>query len=71
MINLQCGFERVSAIWWGLWGLGGVLMFAAAVFGESSDRLQLAMIGGGLGIGAYIAHRITCWIVAGFFAPRS
>lgn len=65
-MNFQIGLERVSAVWWGLWGLVGLVVFGAGIFGQPQS---LAQVGAGFGIMvvAYILHRITRWVVAGFF----
>lgn len=65
-MNIQLGLQRVSAVWWGLWGLLGLVIFGAGIFGQPQS---LAHVGGGFCamVVAYIAHRVTCWIVTGFF----
>lgn len=71
-MNLQNGFERVSAVWWGFWGLLALAVLAAAILIPwASDRGVLAGLGLAGIVAAYVAHRITCWVIAGFFAPRS
>lgn len=71
MANVQRGLERVSAVWWGWWGLlAGILLVSVLFKWEVSDRWEIVGIGLGGVIGAYVAHRVTCWILAGFFSPR-
>jgi len=70
-MNIQKGLERVSAVWWGLWGLFAAFVVGAALINGSSDGGELFLSGVGGMIAAYAAHRVTCWVVAGFFAPRS
>jgi hypothetical protein len=70
-VHLQKGLERVSAVWWGLWALLGAVLLGAAVFGEGLDRGVTAGFGVFVLVAAYIAHRVTCWVIAGFFAPRT
>jgi membrane-associated phospholipid phosphatase len=70
-MNWQNGLQRISAVWWGFWGLlAGLAMFGSP-FTQASDKWDIAGMGAAGLVAAYIAHRITCWIVAGFFAPRS
>lgn len=68
-MNIQSGLERVSAVWWGFWGLLAALAIVGGLFGAR----DMGLVGIGLGglVAVYVAHRLTCWIVAGFFAPRS
>jgi hypothetical protein len=71
-MNVQRGLERVSAVWWGMWGLMAAGMLIAGVVG--TDRLgrgEMVASGAGGLVACYVAHRITCWIVAGFFGPRT
>jgi hypothetical protein len=71
-MNVQRGLERISAVWWGLFGACGIVLFVAAVFNpDRADRISVTASGAILAACAYAAHRITCWIVAGFFAPRA
>lgn len=69
-MNVQNGLERISVVWWGLCGALAALMIGAGVLGNTSDTGLTGLGVGGL-VAAYVAHRITCWIIAGFFAPRS
>lgn len=66
-MNFQIGLERVSAVWWGLWGLVGLVMLVANLYGTTPDSTALAWVGAGIMFAAYILHRITRWVVAGFF----
>lgn len=71
-MNLQLGLRRISAVFWGWWA------FVAAAYGfigvadggPINDRL---LIGFGifvcLGL-LFLAHKITCWVIAGFFSLR-
>jgi hypothetical protein len=71
-MNIQQGLERISAVWWGFWGLLAASMMGVAVFAyPAGGRVEVFLLGIGGAVAAYAAHRITCWIVAGFFAPRS
>lgn len=67
-MNVRQGLERISAVWWGLWGL---LFAGLAVAGLIEDgELKLLFAGmGGIAL-VYAAHRVTCWVIAGFFAPQ-
>jgi len=69
-VNVQKGLERVSAVWWGFWGLLAFAMFVVGLFSDGFDSGVL--IGGGFAglVACGIAHKLTCWVVAGFFAPR-
>lgn len=67
-MNIQRGLERVSAVWWGLWALITLAGAAALLLeGEIQKGLFLAAVG----VAIYLAHRLTCWVIAGFFAPGS
>lgn len=71
-MNVQRGLERVSAVWWGFWGLLCVVGIGVAIFTEPGGG-KAAVFFGSLagGVAVYVAHRITCWVVAGFCSPRS
>ena len=64
-MNWRTGLERISAVWWGFWalltGVYGVYMFfeATPAFGAGVLFLGLPSL--------YAAHKLTCWIIAGFF----
>jgi hypothetical protein len=50
-----------------------LLAFAMFVVGLFSDGFDSGvLIGGGFAglVACGIAHKLTCWVVAGFFAPR-
>lgn len=70
-MNFQRGLERISAVWWSIWGLVGVLLLGATVLGYSEDLAFTGGIGLFFVVGSFLAHKVTCWVVAGFFAPRS
>ncbi len=67
-MNIQRGLERVSAAWWGFWGLLFLSLSALSLLeGRLEEGLGLAAFGAAV----YLLHRLTCWVVAGFFAPGS
>ncbi len=68
-MNIQLGLERISAVWWGFWGLMAVGVLASAVFSPGDRLLFLGMGTGGIVV-AYVAHRLTCWFVSGFFVAK-
>jgi hypothetical protein len=70
MMNWQNGIERVSIVWWGFWGLLAAIVMVGSPLTVASDKWEIAGAGAFGVVAAYVAHRITCWIVAGFFAPR-
>jgi len=67
-MNWQLGLRRISAVFWGVPALlfGGIFVYTA-FDGRGSD--MAGMLGTALLIvaGMYVAHRITCWIISGFF----
>ena len=66
-MNIQRGLERVSAAWWGFWGLLCLVLSALSLSkGQLEEGLGLAAFGAAV----YALHRVTCWIIAGFFTPR-
>ena len=70
VLNVQLGLQRLSLAWWGLWTSTGFVLLGAAAFGNGADRGWSAGLGLALIAGSVVAHKITCWIVAGFFPPR-
>jgi hypothetical protein len=68
---MKTGLQRISAVWWGFWGLIGVIVIGAAVIGASRSPGPTFAIGAGIVVGAYALHRVTCWVIDGFFAPGS
>lgn len=69
-MNARKGLERISAVWWGLWGFLAAATLVGTMFSNSADRMLLAGIGTVGIIATYGAHRLTCWILDGFFSPR-
>jgi hypothetical protein len=71
-MNIQRGLERVSAVWWGFWALPCLIVLGSALFGEepSAGRFFVGLASVLAGVAIYLAHRLTCWVIAGFFAPR-
>lgn len=68
-MNWQLGLMRISVVWWSFWAILSVALGLAGLFGSSgSSRESLLMIGAILPI--YLLHKVTCWIIAGFFASR-
>jgi hypothetical protein len=73
-MNWQRGLERMSAVWWGFWAAAALVGVGAFAFQPAIDLAQrVGIVGVALGgaLFTYAAHRITCWVIAGFFAPRS
>lgn len=69
-MNMQRGLERISAVWWGTWiALGSVLAVASFLgYGSSQYESTLLMwLGVGGAVGALVAHKLTCWVIRGFF----
>lgn len=68
-MNIGLGLERISAVWWGFLGLlAGISLLAP--FWKGFDGELFGMGVAGL-IGSYLGHRLTCWVISGFFAVRS
>lgn len=67
-MNWHLGLRRISAVFWSVPALvfGGIFVYVAFEEGRSDAP---AMLGTALLIvaGMYLAHRVTCWIIAGFF----
>jgi hypothetical protein len=68
---MKTGLQRLSAVWWGLWGLVGAIVIVAALVGGGAHPWGGAGIGAAIVACAYALHRVTCWVIAGFFAPTS
>lgn len=70
-MNIKTGLERVSAVFWCIPALAMCALGVAILLESSGQRAQ----GGVLILGGilvpFVAHKITCWIIAGFFAPPS
>lgn len=65
-MNIQRGLERISAAWWGFFGLLAALAFVGGVIAQD---WWLAGIGFGCIVASGVAHRVTCWVLSGFFSP--
>lgn len=66
-MNIKEGLERISAVWWGFCG------FAIAGIGVVIAFDGQVLVGLCFMIGALFAagfHRLTCWIIAGFFTKK-
>lgn len=70
MVNIQLGLQRISAVWWGFWGLLAFVAMVGSPFTQASDKWQISGAALAALVAIYLAHRVTCWIVAGFFSPR-
>lgn len=70
-MNIRTGLERISAVWWGFWGLLGAIAMGAAVFGASNNFVGVFGTGIGGMVAAYLLHRLTCWVISGFFTAES
>ncbi|WP_074578029.1 hypothetical protein [Polaromonas sp. JS666] len=70
-MNIKLGLERISVVWWGLWAVLALLTGASLIFSSASagDTMIGFVLLGAL-IPIYIAHRLTCWIIAGFFGSK-
>lgn len=68
-MNIKLGLERISVVWWGLWAAIAFFSGASLVFSSDNDR-QIGLLFLAALIPIYIAHRLTRWIISGFFAPR-
>lgn len=69
-MNIQVGLNRISAVFWGFWALFFAIWGLALIFINESSEWQLGLAALAALVPVYVAHRVTCWIVAGFFAPR-
>lgn len=73
-MNWQRGLERVSVIWWGFWvlvaigvAIGGMVMSATGYQQQGRGMI----LGGIAGAAVAVAlHKLTCWVIAGFCAPK-
>lgn len=68
-MNIQEGLFRISYVFWSFiglvaFGLGCILMY------ENPSPLSAAFLLGAIFV-PIIANKVTCWVFAGFFAPRS
>lgn len=69
-MNWKSGLERLSAVWWGLWG---VFFAGISLYLLIDDRARTINTFGGFAIAivCVLAHRVSCWIIRGFFAPKT
>jgi len=66
-MNWRLGLHRVSAVFWGFWGVVAALGVA---FGASrGGTTEIAVISAVGVVFCYAAHRLCCWIVDGFIRP--
>jgi hypothetical protein len=68
---MKTGLQRLSAVWWGIWGLVGIAVIVLSVTGNSNSAGATSAVGAGVVACAYALHRVTCWVIAGFFAPET
>lgn len=66
------GLRRVSAVFWGFWVVFLLIMAVASLITgnrtvEGVGTALPAFIAAAL---AYGAHRLTCWVIDGFFAGK-
>lgn len=65
------GLRRVSAVFWGFWGLIATLLIVGGWLGilishNNSDDLWLYV----MAAASFVLHRLTCWVIDGFFAQK-
>ena len=74
-MNVQQGLGRLSAAWWGFWcvalAIAAVGLAIAGAFNKDIDVFGMAAGSAFMSALSFGAHKLTCWIVAGFFSPRS
>jgi len=67
-MNMQKGLQRVSVVWWGMWMVLCAAMALAMLFArDKSDAQDIMWLAIGGTVLSYVAHRLTCWIIQGFF----
>jgi len=68
-MNIRVGLERMSAVWWGFWGLLlGIWAVLLLVTNREEGALALGAIAALLPV--YLLHKLTCWVIAGFFSAK-
>lgn len=67
-MNWREGLHRVSAVFWGFWGILAITFAAVGIFQGMSMSDGPLLVGLSLAalVFCYVAHRITCWLVNGF-----
>lgn len=67
-MNIRFGLERLRAVWWGMWGLlcGITGMYVFVRDRDDEGLLILLTL-----IPIYLLHRLTCWVISGFFTVRT
>ena len=68
-MNFKLGLERKGATIWGFLAISLGIYGIATLFLEASREWQISLFSIAGIIPLYIAHKITCWIIAGFFSP--
>lgn len=66
-MNFRNGLKRISAVFWGFWGLLDLLI---AIYAAKTEPFQ-GLIGLAILIPIYLLHKLTCWVIAGFFSSES
>lgn len=69
-MNWNQGLRRVSAVFWGFWALLSGVFGASLLVLNGSREWDAGLIFIACLLPLYIAYRVTCWIVDGFFQPR-
>lgn len=67
-MNWRLGLHRISAVFWGWWGLVALFVGSVILYQNGSGSETAEMVGMCIAAvaGCYIGHRLTCWVVDGF-----
>lgn len=72
-MNWQQGLRRLSAVFWGFWALVAVVFVIAICSDYVRSEGFAYALGYGTAVGGFLvgiivlAHRLTCWVIGGFF----
>ena len=68
-MNWKIGLARISLVFWGGWS---IVLIGIAVFTMFEDKNILNALPMLLTVVVfYVLHRVTCWIIEGFFSKRT
>jgi hypothetical protein len=75
-MNWNQGLRRISAVAWGCVAAFAAIVVWALAWDEARANGVAQAIGYGIAIGIFafglilLAHRVTCWVIDGFFTSK-
>ena len=76
-MNWRLGLRRISATWWSFCGVMAVGLTIILSLDHAREQGMAYASGYGVVVGGFLlglivlAHKVTCWIIEGFFSAKT